>query len=166
MENIKSSNLGLKIRPAKVGDVPTISRLIRALAEFEKLAHEVAHSHEDLERTLFGERPVAEVLMAEWDGIASGFALFFHNYSTFLAKPGIYLEDLFVLPEFRGKGIGLALFEEIARLANRRGCGRFEWSVLDWNVDAIRFYRRLGAKPMEEWTVQRLTGTELEKFGI
>jgi GNAT superfamily N-acetyltransferase len=155
----------LKLHPATRTDIPTIARLIQGLAEFEKLAHEVKFSHAGLEETLFGEKPYAEVVLAEWDGEAAGFALFFHNYSTFLAKPGIYLEDLFVLPDYRSKGIGLALFEHLARLANQRGCGRFEWSVLDWNVDAIRFYRRLGVKPMEEWTVQRLSGPELEKFG-
>lgn len=154
-----------KIRAAQKSDVPVIAKLIRGLAEFEKLSHEVVFSEMELERTLFGEQKYAEVLIAEWDGEACGFALFFYNYSTFLARPGIYLEDLFVFPEFRNRGIGLALFEHLAKLANTKNCGRFEWSVLDWNVDALRFYHRLGAKPMGDWTVQRLAGDALQKFG-
>jgi GNAT superfamily N-acetyltransferase len=152
------------IRPATPADVPTILDLIRGLAEYEKLAHEAVGTEADLRRTLFGERPFAEVLVAEDAGVAVGFALFFHNYSTFLAKPGIYLEDLFVRPEARGKGIGRALMIELAKLAVARGCGRFEWAVLDWNVDAIRFYRSLGAVGMDEWRVQRVTGAALAKL--
>src|SRR3990167_9636305 len=146
----------IQIRPAASGDIPQIRRFILALAEFEKLAHEAVLTEEGLRTTLFCAKPTAEVVIAEHSGAPVGFALFFHNYSTFLAKPGIYLEDLFVLPEKRNLGVGLALFEYLAKLANTRGCGRFEWSVLDWNENALRFYRRLGAVPMSEWTVQRL----------
>jgi GNAT superfamily N-acetyltransferase len=151
------------IRVATAADVPTIHELIGALAEYEKLAHEVVGTEADLARTLFGDRPMAEVLIAEAVGSrrAVGFALFFHNYSTFLARPGIYLEDLFVRPEARGHGIGRALMIELARLAVARGCGRFEWAVLDWNVDAIRFYRSLGAVGVDAWRIQRVTGDAL-----
>jgi GNAT superfamily N-acetyltransferase len=150
------------IRVATSADVPTIHELIGALAEYEKLAHEVVGTEADLARTLFGDRPMAEVLIAEApDRRAVGFALFFHNYSTFLARPGIYLEDLFVRPEARGHGIGRALMIELARLAVARGCGRFEWAVLDWNVDAIRFYRSLGAVGVDAWRIQRVTGDAL-----
>ncbi len=147
----------LTIRSAKKEDVPAILSFIQDLAEFEKLSHEVVATEEKLERTLFGPRPVAEVLIAEWAGAPAGFALFFHSYSTFLAKPGIYLEDLFVRPAFRSQGIGKALLRELAVLAAERGCGRLEWSVLDWNERALKFYHALGAKPMDEWTVQRMT---------
>ncbi len=150
----------LKIRPARPTDVALILSLIQALAEFEKLAHEVVATEEKLRQTLF-EKAGAEVLLAEWNGEGVGFALFFPNYSTFLAQPGIYLEDLFVKPEFRSRGIGKMLLREIARLARERNCGRFEWSVLDWNERALSFYRRLGAKPQSEWTVQRLTAPEI-----
>lgn len=153
------------IRPATAGDVPAILRLIRALAEYEKLLHEAVATEEDLRRTLFGAKPAAEVLLAEQDGRAVGMALFFQNYSTFLGKPGIYLEDLFVEPACRGQGIGKALLQAVARLAVQRGCGRFEWSVLDWNQPAIDFYRSLGAQPMSDWTVFRVTGKALEQLG-
>jgi GNAT superfamily N-acetyltransferase len=152
------------IRPAAPADVPTIARLIRALAEYEKLAHEVVLDEAKLRDHLFGPRPYCECLIAEDAGTPVGFALFFHNYSTFLAKPGLYLEDLFVLPEYRGRGHGKALLIALAKLTVERGCGRLEWSVLDWNAPAIAFYRSLGAKPMDEWTVMRVTGTELTKL--
>lgn len=151
----------LQIRPAGVEDAALLLRLIRELAEYEKLLHEVTATEEDLRRTLFGPRPSAEALLAFWNREPAGFALFFQNYSTFLAKPGIYLEDLFVRPEFRRKGIGKALFARLAKLAVERGCGRFEWSALDWNEPAIRFYEAMGAKAMTEWTTFRLTGKAL-----
>ncbi len=152
----------LFIRPATRDDVPVILGFIRALADYEKLADQVVATEAKLAATLFGPRPVAEVLIAEWQGKPAGFALFFHNYSTFLAQPGIYLEDLFVLPEHRGRGIGKALLVQLAKIAVERDCGRFEWSVLDWNTPAIEFYHALGAKPMDEWTVQRVTGDALK----
>ena len=151
----------VRIRAGELADVPLIAELIRALARYEKLEHEVVLTEEKLTDSLFGERPYAETLIAEDDGEAVGFALFFHNYSTFLAQPGIYLEDLFVRPEHRGAGVGRMLLRRLAQLAADRGCGRLEWAVLDWNVDAIRFYERLGAKPNAEWTVYRLTGDRL-----
>ncbi len=149
------------LRPATPEDVPAIARLIRALAEYEKLSHQVVLQEEDLARHLFGERPHAEVLLAQDAGAVVGFALFFPTYSTFLARPSLYLEDLFVLPEFRGRGHGRALFTRLAQLALERGCGRFEWSVLDWNAPAIAFYESFGARPQQEWTVFRLTGEAL-----
>jgi len=151
----------LRIRPGELGDVPLIANLIRGLARYEKLEHEVTMTEERLTSYLFGERRYAETLIAEDDGEPVGFALFFHTFSTFLAQPGLYLEDLFVVPEHRGGGIGRALLERLARVAVERGCGRLEWAVLDWNQDAIRFYERLGAKPNSEWTVYRLTGEPL-----
>jgi GNAT superfamily N-acetyltransferase len=157
--------LAAKLRSAVRADVPEILRLIQALAAYEKLSHEVVATEAALAETLFGARPTAEVLLAEEGGRAVGFALFFQNYSTFLAKPGIYLEDLFVEPEFRGKGLGKQLLQAIARLAVERGCGRFEWAVLDWNEPAIGFYRSLGARPMTAWKVMRLTGEALQKLG-
>jgi GNAT superfamily N-acetyltransferase len=149
------------LRFAAEDDVPTILALIRGLADYEKLLHEVVADEATLRRTLFGARRVAEVVIADHEGEPAGFALFFHNFSTFLGRPGIYLEDLFVLPERRGRGIGEILLSFLARLAVDRDCGRFEWAVLDWNEPAIRFYRRLGARPMDEWTVFRVTGPEL-----
>jgi GNAT superfamily N-acetyltransferase len=154
----------LHIRPAIADDVPLILELIRALAEYEKLAHACIATAEQLERTLFGRRPYAEAIIAEWNGEPAGFALFFHNYSTFLAQPGIYLEDLFVKPEFRGKGIGKALLVRLAQIAEARDCGRIEWSVLNWNEPSIGFYKRLGAAPLEDWTVFRVTGAGLAKL--
>ena len=154
-----------KIRPAEPADVPVIAELIRALARFEKLEHEVTMTEGLLAANLFGPRRFAEALLAEDDGSPAGFALFFHNFSTFLALPGIYLEDLFVVPEHRGRGIGKALLKELARLAVERGCGRLEWAVLDWNREAIGFYERLGARPNSEWTVYRLTGISLSALG-
>ena len=146
------------IRPAVPTDAPTIAALIRELAEYEHLEHEVVLDEGKLQEHLFGARPYAEVLIAEMEGRAAGFALFFHNYSTFLGQPGIYLEDLFVRPECRGHGLGKALLVELARLALERECGRIEWSVLDWNEPSIAFYRSLGAEPKDEWILYRLTG--------
>ncbi len=153
------------VRPAEAADVPVVAALIRGLARFEKLEHEVTMTEERLAENLFGQRRFAETLLAEDAGVPVGFAIFFHNFSTFLAQPGIYLEDLFVVPEHRGVGIGRALLKELARLAVERGCGRLEWSVLDWNRDAIGFYQRLGARPNSEWTVYRLTGEALNALG-
>ncbi len=147
------------IRPAVPSDLDTIVELIGALADYERLRHEVVLDPAVLAEHLFGPRPYAEVLIALADaGDAAGFALFFHNFSTFLGRPGIHLEDLFVRPEHRGAGHGRALLRELGRLALARGCGRVEWSVLDWNEPSIAFYRSLGAVPMEEWTVYRVTG--------
>ena len=156
--------MAAELRPATRADVPTILRLIRALAEYEKLAHEVVATEAALAETLFGARPAAEVLLAEEGGRAVGFALFFQNYSTFLARPGIYLEDLFVEPASRGHGVGKALLAAVAKLAVERNCGRFEWSVLDWNAPAIGFYQSLGAKPLDDWTIMRLTGAALQRL--
>ena len=154
------------IRPANEADVPLVLALITELAEFERLRHEVAATEEQLRGALFGPRPAAEVLLAfSREGVPSGFALFFQNFSTFLAKPGIYLEDLFVRPEFRRLGLGRELIIRIARLARARGCGRFEWSVLDWNENAIHFYRSLGAGILEDWRKCRVTGDALQQLG-
>ncbi len=153
------------IRAATRRDVPAILRLIKALAEYEKLSGEVVATPARLTQTLFGRNPVAEVLLAIEDKRAVGMALFFRNYSTFLARPGIYLEDLYVEPEFRGRGLGKQLLQAVARLAVKRGCGRFEWSVLDWNTPAIEFYKSLGAQPMSDWTIFRVTGPALKKLG-
>jgi GNAT superfamily N-acetyltransferase len=151
----------IQIRSAKPADAPLITELIKALAVYEKLEHEVKATDEKVRHALFGERPYAETLIADYDGEAAGFALFFHNFSTFLAQPGLYLEDLFVKPEHRSHGIGRALLQRLAQIAVERGCGRMEWAVLDWNVDAIRFYERLGARPNSDWTVYRLSGESL-----
>lgn len=156
--------LAATIRPATPADVPLILRLIRELADYEKLAHEVTATEADLHESLFGPRPIIEVLIAEAEGEAAGYALCFHNYSTFLCKRGLYLEDLFVRPRFRGRGIGKLLLSHLAKLAVDRGCVRFEWAVLDWNEPAIEFYRSLGARPLEDWTVFRLTGEALQKL--
>ncbi|AWM36507.1 putative acetyltransferase [Gemmata obscuriglobus] len=152
------------IRSATPADLPTIVNLIRGLAEYEKLAHAVTLSEADLHAHLFGPRPYAEVLLAEDAGAVVGFALFFHNYSTFRGKPGIYLEDLFVVPEARGRGHGKALLVALAKLAVARDCARVEWSVLNWNEPSIQFYKSLGAVPMHEWTVYRLTDAALTKL--
>jgi GNAT superfamily N-acetyltransferase len=149
------------IRSATPADVPIIAQLIRDLAEYEKLSHAVDFEESKLHDHLFGPRPYAEVLLAEDGGAVVGFALFFHNYSTFRGKPGIYLEDLFVKPECRGKGLGKALLLRLAKLAAERDCARVEWSVLNWNEPSIRFYESLGAVPMNEWTVYRLTDAAL-----
>lgn len=155
----------INIRPAASEDVPLVLEFIRELAEYEKLAHEVRATEEQLHATLFGPRPAAEVLIAAEDDIPVGFALFFPNYSTFLGCPGFYLEDLFVRPEARGKGIGRELLEHLARLTVERGWGRLEWRVLDWNEPSIAFYRKLGAQPLDDWTVFRVTGDALKKLG-
>lgn len=147
---------GLAIREAERADAALIEALVRELAEYEHLAHEMRASAEDIERSLFGEPRFAHALIAEWEGAAAGVAIYFFNYSTFLGRPGIYLEDLFVRPAQRKHGIGGALLAELARRAQALGCGRMEWSVLDWNEPAIRFYRSLGARAMDEWTVYRL----------
>jgi GNAT superfamily N-acetyltransferase len=149
------------LRPARRDDLPLILALIGELAEYERLPHETVATLDDMDAALFGPRPAAEVVVAECDGEAAGFALFFVSFSTFLGKPGLYLEDLFVRPAFRGRGVGKRLMVHLARLALQRGYGRFEWSVLDWNTPAIDFYRRLGAKPLDEWTVQRVSGEAL-----
>jgi GNAT superfamily N-acetyltransferase len=152
------------IRSARAEDVATIAHLIRQLARYERLEHQVSGSEDDLREHLFGERPHAEVLLAEDQGTVVGFALFFHNYSTFLARPGIYLEDLFVLPEHRRAGWGRALLGAVARIAVERRCGRFEWAALTWNEPAIAFYRAFGAETMDEWRTFRVTGDALSKL--
>ena len=146
-----------EIRPARVDDVPVILELIRDLATYERAPDEVTATEEQLVDVLFGERPAAEVLLAFEGKSPVGFAVFFYNFSTWLGRPGLYLEDLFVKPEKRGKGYGRALLVDLAKIARDRGCGRMEWAVLNWNDPAIQFYRKLGAKPMDEWTVFRLT---------
>jgi GNAT superfamily N-acetyltransferase len=151
-----------EIRPATEDDVPIILSLIRELAEYERLSHEVVATEGLLRESLFGDRRGAEVLIACCKGAPAGFALFFHSFSTFLGRPGIYLEDLYVKPKFRGRGIGRALLAHLARLAKERGCGRLEWAVLDWNEPAIKLYKSIGAVPMDEWTVYRVTGEALE----
>ena len=155
----------LRIRGAESDDVQVIARLIRELAKFEKLEDQVVATDELLRAGLFGPRPYAEAVIAEEDAQPIGFALFFHTFSTFLARPGLYLEDLFVLAEHRGRGVGRALLAHLAHLAVERGCGRLEWSVLNWNQEAIRFYERLGARPNSEWTVYRLAGESLDALG-
>lgn len=152
------------IRAATVEDVPLILQFIRDLAEYERLAHVVVATEERIRETLFGDRHYAEVILGEEDGAPAGFALFFHNYSTFLGQAGIYLEDLFVKPEARGRGYGKALLARLAQLAVERNCGRVEWAVLNWNEPSINFYKALGAAPMDEWTVYRLTGGALAKL--
>ena len=154
----------LSIRPATESDVALILSFIEKLAEYEKLSHEVVATQAALRKYLFGPRPMAEVLLAHWESQPAGFALYFHNFSTFLARPGIYLEDLFVEPELRGKGIGKALLINLARIAMERGCGRLEWSVLDWNEPSIQFYQRLGAVAKDDWTIYRLTGDALQRL--
>jgi GNAT superfamily N-acetyltransferase len=156
--------MGIMIRPAAPEDTPTICKLVRGLAEYERLAHEVTLDESQVRDHLFGPRPIAEVLLAEDAGRVVGFALFFHNYSTFWGKPGIYLEDVFVEPEYRGKGHGKALFAELARLAIERGCCKLNWVVLDWNEPAIEFYRSLGATFLNEWKVCRLNGSALDQL--
>lgn len=151
-----------QIRPATVNDVSLILQMIRELAEFEQLSHEVTATEAALYEHLFGARPHAEVLLACVGQQPAGFALFFHNYSTFLARPGIYLEDLYVREMWRSRGVGTALLQAVRQLAVARGCGRFEWSVLNWNRRAIEFYEKMGARPMSEWTVYRLSGEALD----
>jgi GNAT superfamily N-acetyltransferase len=154
----------LSIRPATVTDVPVILQLIRDLAAYERAPNEVTATKEQLVDVLFGKKPAAEVLLAFENGTPVGFAVFFHNFSTWLGQPGIYLEDLFVKPEMRGKGYGRALLVDLAKIARERGCGRMEWAVLNWNDPAIQFYRKLGAKPMDEWTVFRLAHDGIAKL--
>ena len=152
------------VRAATENDVAIILSLIKDLAEYEHLSHEVQATSKGIRQSLFGERPVAEALIGEYAGAAVSFALFFYNFSTFLGKPGIYLEDLYVKPEHRSNGFGRRMLAHIARLAKERDCGRFEWSVLDWNEPAIRTYDRLNAKPMKEWILYRLTGAALDQL--
>src|SRR6266581_4891647 len=152
------------IRPATSGDVPVILELIRALATYERAPNDVTATENGLVEVLFDEKPSAEVLLAFENETAVGFAVFFHNFSTWLGRPGLYLEDLFVKPEERGKGYGRALLVHLGKIARERGCGRMEWAVLNWNEPAIKFYRALGAKPMDEWTVFRLTPDEIAKL--
>ena len=152
------------IRAATAADVPIILELIRALATYERAPNDVTATEDGLNKVLFGEKPAAEVLLAFENETAVGFAVFFHNFSTWLGRPGLYLEDLFVRPEDRGKGYGRALLIHLAKIARDRGCGRMEWAVLDWNEPAIQFYRKLGAKPMDEWTVFRLTRDGIAKL--
>ncbi len=154
----------LILRPAEPGDVQTLFDLILALAEYEKLSHNVTGSTEALKEHLFGSNPYIEAILAEYSGQAVGFALFFHNYSTFLTKPGIYLEDLFVLPEFRRKGIGKAILSYLAQLTISRDGGRLEWSVLDWNESAIAFYENMGASVLPDWRICRVTGDALSQI--
>lgn len=154
----------IHIRPAIRSDAALIAALIHELADYEKLRHECHATAENIGESLFGARPRAECVIAGLDGHAVGFALFFHNYSTFLAKPGLYLEDLFVRPEARGHGVGKALLAHLAQLAVQRGCGRFEWSVLDWNAPAIAFYESLGARAQSEWSIYRVTGDALAQL--
>ena len=151
----------LSIRPATSADLPLIAQFIRDLADYEKLAHEVRFDEATLGEKLFGPRPYAEVVIGELDGEPQGFALFFHNFSTFEGRPGLYLEDLFVRPAARGSGLGKALLAHLAQLCVNRDCARLEWSVLDWNTPAIGFYQSLGAKLMDEWTVMRVDGDAL-----
>ena len=155
----------LSIRSATPADLPLIAQLIRDLADYEKLAHEVRFDEAVLGEKLFGARPYAEVVIGELNGAAQGFALFFHNFSTFEGKPGIYLEDLFVRPAARGSGLGKALLSHLAMLAVERDCARLEWSVLDWNEPAIGFYQKLGARLMDDWTVMRVDGANLARLG-
>lgn len=154
----------IKIREASKKDVPLIYSLIKEIAEYEKLSHEVVATEEKVRETLFGKNKYAEVIIAEYDGTPVGQALFFHNYSTFLSQPGIYLEDLFVRPEFRSKGIGKELLKGLAKIAKERNCGRIEWVVLNWNKSAIDFYESFGSKPMNEWTTYRLSSENFDKL--
>jgi GNAT superfamily N-acetyltransferase len=154
----------IRIEPASPSDVPVILKFIRDLAEYEKLSHLVVATEANIHEHVFGPHAVAEVLLAYWDGNPVGFALYFRNFSTFLGQVGIYLEDLFVEPAHRGKGIGKALLSSLAKIAIERGYGRLEWSVLDWNTPSIEFYRSLGAVPLDQWTGYRLTGDALAKL--
>jgi GNAT superfamily N-acetyltransferase len=154
----------IRVTPATELELPLILELIHGLAEYEKLAHIVTATEERLRESLFGARPAAEVLLAYWNNECAGFAVFFATYSTFLAESGLYLEDLYVKPQQRGKGIGLALLKRFAEIAVERSCGRLEWQVLNWNQPAIGFYRKLGAKPVDEWTNYRLSGDALKTW--
>ncbi|PYK39033.1 MAG: GNAT family N-acetyltransferase [Verrucomicrobia bacterium] len=161
---MRTETKNFTIRPATIVDVPIILQLIRDLATYERAPNEVAATEEQLVDVLFGEGPVAEVLLAFEDEMPIGFAVFFHNFSTWLGRPGLYLEDLFVKPEARGKGYGRALLIHLAKIARDRGCGRMEWAVLDWNEPAIRFYKKIGAVPMKEWRIFRLTTDGIAKL--
>ncbi len=154
----------LNIRPATAADAATIATLVRELADYEKLLHEAKASPDDFLREMTAENPVIRVLIAEWNGEPAGFALYFFNFSTFVGRPGLYLEDLFVRPQLRSHGIGRALLRALARIARDRGCGRMEWAVLDWNEPALKFYQSLGARQMKEWIVHRLTPVEIGKL--
>jgi len=154
----------LRITPATDGDVPLILRLIKDLAEYERMSRDVVATEGRLRASLFGPHPGAEVVLGYAGDEPAGFALFFHNFSTFVGKRGLYLEDLFVVPKFRGRGYGQALLTHLAQIALERDCGRFEWTVLDWNEPAIGFYRKLGAVPMEDWTIFRVSGDALERL--
>jgi GNAT superfamily N-acetyltransferase len=156
--------VSLQIRKATEADVPVIVWFIRQLAEYERLLQEAVMTEETLRESLFGSRPSAEVLLGYYQDKPVAFAVFFHNFSTFLGRRGLYLEDLFVIPEMRGKGFGRALLVHLAQIARERNCGRFEWAVLDWNEPAIEFYKRLGAVPMSEWTIFRVTGKALDRL--
>ena len=156
--------MGNSIRPSTSADVPLIASFIRELAEYEKLSHEVRFDEAALGEHLFGSRPYAEAVIGEIDGVPQGFALFFHTFSTFEGKPGIWLEDLYVRPDARGYGLGKALLVRVGQIALERGCARYEWSVLDWNEPSIRFYRALGAQPMDEWKIMRVAGETLSNF--
>ena len=157
-------SMTIRIERATERDVPVILQMIRDLAEYERMSDQVVATETSLRESLFGERRDAEVLLAYADDNAAGFALFFHNFSTFVGRKGLYLEDLFVKPELRGAGIGKRLLVELARIAVERRCGRFEWSVLDWNEPAIGFYKKLGAVPLHDWTIFRVTGDALAKL--
>lgn len=154
----------MTIRAASSADTPLIAALVRELAAYEKLAHEAVATAADFEEALFGPQPKAHALIVEHDGQIAGFAIYFYNFSTFLGRPGIYVEDVYIRPDFRRHGFGKAVFKHLAQQAIQENCGRMEWGVLDWNQPAIKFYAGLGAKPMDEWTVQRLTGDALRKF--
>lgn len=163
-EQLNTEVAGLNLRFAVASDTDTILGLISELAEYEKLSHEMVAEYDVFKESMFGERPYAESIIAEYEGVVVGFALYFYNFSTFTGRPGIHLEDLFIKPAYRGKGFGKALLVALARLAAQRNCGRLEWSVLDWNTPSIAFYKKLGAKAMDEWTTFRLTREQLEKF--
>jgi GNAT superfamily N-acetyltransferase len=161
----KPARMNATLRSAQIEDVPQILAFILELAEYERLAHTVTATEDLLRRSLFGPKPAAEAIIAAVDGVDVGWALFFTNFSTFNGLPGIYIEDLYVKPDLRGRGIGKALLKRVATLAVERGCGRVEWAVLDWNEPSIQFYKSLGATPMDEWTTYRLTGESLERLG-
>ena len=164
MADVDQTSIRVAIRSAKLDDVPQILAFILELAEYERLAHTVTATEELLRQSLFGPKPAAEALIAAVDGVDVGWTLFFTNFSTFNGLPGIYIEDLYVKPSLRGRGIGKALLKRVATLAVERGCGRVEWAVLDWNEPSIQFYKSLDAKPLDEWTTYRLTGDSLKKL--
>lgn len=155
----------LELHPIRAEEIPLLLALIGELAEFEKLAHELVATEDGLRESLFGERPVAEAVLARVDGVPAGFALYFHSFSTFLGRPGLYLEDLYVRADHRGGGVGAALLSHVAAVAVARGCGRMEWSVLDWNRRAHDFYTGMGARPVAGWSVYRLAGSALAELG-